>query len=132
MATPPLQEAMAGRDIGMVRPLLRFLWESGRWMEAQVRCYAKDGDLEMLLCLEMIMCVDGRHEKLFLDTFWTAAQNRRFSAVSHLLSWSWRDQTPHQRAETGGRLLVPGGVLFIVARLGHLKTLQWCLSLIHI
>ena len=52
-------------------------------MEAQVRCYAKDGDLEMLLCLEMIMCVDGRHESLFLDKFWTAAQNGRFSAVSH-------------------------------------------------
>ena len=70
IATPPLQEAMAGRDFGMVQPLSRFLWESGGWMEAQVRCYAKDGDLEMLLCLEeMIMCVGGRHENLFLDTF---------------------------------------------------------------
>ena len=84
IATPPLQEAMAGRDFGMVQPLSRFLWESGGWMEAQVRCYAKDGDLEMLLCLEeMIMCVDGSHENMFLDTFWTAAQNGRFSAVSH-------------------------------------------------
>ena len=85
----------------------------------------KDGDLEMLLCLEeMIMCVDGRHENLFLDTFWTAAQNGRFRAVSHLLSWWWRDQTPDQRAETGGQQLVPGGVLFMVARLGHLNMLQ--------
>ena len=116
---------MAGRDFGMVRPLSRFLWESGGWMEAQVRRYAKDGDLEMLLRLEeMIMCVDGRHENLFLDTFWTAAQNGRFGEVSHLLSWWWRDQTPDQRAETGGQQLVPGGVLFMVARLGHLNMLQ--------
>ena len=63
-------------------------------MEAQVRRYAKDGDLEMLRSLEMIMCGDGRHENLFLKTFWTAAMYGRFIVVSYLLSWWWRDGRP--------------------------------------
>ena len=62
-------------------------------MEAQVRRYAKDGDLEMLRSLEMIMCGDGRRENLFLETFWTAAMYSRFSVASYLLSW-WRDGRP--------------------------------------
>ena len=64
-------------------------------MEAQVRRYAKDGDLEMLRSLEeMIMCGDGRHKNLFLKTFWTAAMYGRFIVVSYLLSWWWRDGRP--------------------------------------
>ena len=48
-------------------------------MEAQVQQYAKYGDLEMVRSLEeMIMCDDGRHEHLFLKTFWTAAEHGRF------------------------------------------------------
>jgi len=130
IVTPPLQEAMAGRDFGMVRSLSRFLGaagESGGWMEVEVRRYAKDGDLEMLRCLEeMIMCDDGRYEGLFWRTFWTAAAYGRFRAVAQLLTWWWTDLAPHTRAVTGGQQLVPDGVLFMVARLGHLKMLQWC------
>ena len=96
-------------------------------MEAQLRRYAKDGDLEMRRSLEeMIMCGDGRHKNLFLNTFGTAAMYGRFSVVSYLLSWWWRDQPPHRRAETNGRQLAPDGVLYMVARLGHVKMLQWC------
>lgn len=124
IATPPLKLAVAARDGEMMRPLCRFLGEGGEWMEAQVQQYAKDGDLEMVRSLEeMIMCDDGRHEGLFLNTFWTAAEHGRFSVVSHLLTWWWTDQTHDMRAETDGQNLVPDGVLFMVARLGHLKML---------
>ena len=52
-----------------------------------MRRYAKDGGLEMLRSLEeMIMCGDGRHDNLFLKTFWTAAMYGRFSVVSYLFS----------------------------------------------
>lgn len=83
-------------------------------MEAQVFSYAKNSDLDMLLSLEeMVMCGDGRHE----DLFWDGA----FKAVAQLLTWWWGDQTPTSRAETGGQNLVPGAVLFMVARLGRLE-----------
>lgn len=127
IATPPLKLAVAARHGEMMGPLCRFLGEGGEWMEAQVQQYAKDGDREMVRSLEeMIMCDDGRHEYLFLKTFWTAAEHGRFSVVSHLLTWWWTDQSRDQRAETDGQNLVPDGVLFMVARLGHLKMLQWC------
>ena len=42
------------------------------------------------------------------------------------MTWWWTDLAPHTRAVTGGQQLVPDGVLFMVARLGHLKMLQWC------
>eukprot|EP00904_Undaria_pinnatifida_P010032 jgi/Undpi1/6159/HiC_scaffold_20.g08643.m1 len=127
IVTPPLKEAIASRDLEMVRSLSHFVGaagESGGWMRDQVLEFAEDGDMEMLLCLEdMIMC--GRYEGLFLDTFWTAVEHGRFSAVAQLLTW-WSGVPPHMRAETGGQQLVPDGVLVMVARLGHLGMLRWC------
>ena len=94
IVTPSLKLAVAARHGEMMGPLCSFLRAGGGWMEAQVRQYAKDGDLEMVRSLEMITCDDGRHEQLFLNTFWTAAMFGRFSVVSHLLCWWWRDETP--------------------------------------
>ena len=83
IATPPLKLAVAARDGETMGHLSRFLGQGGGWMEAQVRRYAKDGDLEMLRSLKgTIMFGDGRHENLFVNTFWTAAMYGRFSVVS--------------------------------------------------
>eukprot|EP00904_Undaria_pinnatifida_P007111 jgi/Undpi1/352/HiC_scaffold_1.g00348.m1 len=86
IVTSPLKEAIASRDLEMVRSLSRFVGaagESGGWMRDQVLEFAEDGGMEMLLCLEdMIMC--GRYDGLFLDTFWTAVEHGRFSVVAQL------------------------------------------------
>ena len=127
IATPPLKLALAARHREMIGPLCRFVGEGGYWLESQVEQYAKDGDLEMIQSLkEMIMCDDGRHDRLFNSTFCTALENGRFSVLSYLLTWWWTDRTPGQGAETDGESLVPNAVLFAAARLGHLKMLQWC------
>ncbi|CAB1104349.1 unnamed protein product [Ectocarpus sp. CCAP 1310/34] len=133
IVTSPLPEAMAGRDFGMVRSLSRFslaAGETGGWMQVEILRYAKDNDLKMLRCLEeMIMCSDGRFEGLFWSTFWTAASYGSFRTVAQLLTWWWTDDENHGLHGldvTGGQQLVPDGVLFMVARLGHLQMLQWC------
>lgn len=121
IVTPRFKLAMAARDVDMVRSLSRFVIGGDDGMQAQLLGYAKDDDLEMVLALESWIEAPDNDDIYLLDrTLWTAAMYGNFRVVSHLLTWWWRG------ANMDGRRPVPDGVMYMAARLGYLRMLQWC------
>ena len=74
----------------------------------------------MVLALESWVEAPDNDDIYLLDrTLWTAAMYGKFRVVSHLLTWWWRG------ANMDGRRPVPDGVMYMAARHGCLRMLQW-------
>lgn len=119
---PRLELAMEARDFDMVRSLSRFFEGEDAGMEAKLLAYAKDDDVEMVLALKPWIFIEV---DLFKKTFWNAASHGSFRVVLHLLTLWWSGD-PCGRLD--GLNPVPDGIIYMVARLGHLRMLQWCVE----
>lgn len=119
---PSLELAMGVRYFDMVRSLSRFVERRDDGLEAKLMAFTKDDDVEKVRAVKGWIFVEVH---VFKNTFWTAASHGSFRVVLQMLTLWWSED-PLGRLD--GLNPVPDGILYMVARLGHLRTLQWCVE----
>lgn len=125
VANVRLKLALEAKEVAMLSPLARFVTvHCCKWLPGRCYEYARSGDMDMLGGLEEFIADSDDSPHFLFNVIQCAAEEGHFSVAAHFLECHWTREAEYG----GGRREVPNNFLFCVARLGSLKTLQWCRS----